>query len=253
MITDFYFYLAAVPAVLLYGMGKGGLGGAPGAVAVPLMALATDPVTAATILLPIICLMDLHVVWLYRRNFNSRVLKIIIPAALAGVLIGTALMGTLSPDHIKVLVGLIAVSFCLQYWFFRGRASGILASDGSGYFWGTIAGVTSMHIHAGGPPISVYLLPQKLDKFVLVGTLGIFFAVLNYVKLVPYAYLGQFEASTLLTSLILLPLAPIGVWLGYLLIQRVEPTYIYRVIYVCLFASGAKLLYDGGIGLGVTG
>ena len=103
-----------------------------------------------------------------------------------------------------------------------------------------------MHIHAGGPPVSVYLLSKKLDKLTLVGTLGVFFAILNFVKLVPYTYLGQFDPSSLLTSLVLLPLAPIGVRIGYWIIHQLDPSIIYRAIYILLFISGAKLLYDGG-------
>lgn len=245
MISDPYFYLTAVPAVLLFGMGKGGLGGATGAASVPLMSLAIDPLDAAAILLPIICLMDLQVIYLFRSRFDAPILRIIVPASLAGVLIGALAMGSLSPDYLRLLVGAIAVTFCLQYWLFRGARSEFLGSAGSGYFWATVAGFTSTHIHAGGPPISVYLLSRNLDKLTLVGTMGVFFAILNFAKLVPYTYLSQFDRSSLLASLILAPLAPVGVRLGYWMLNRLDLAVVYRAIYVLLFLTGAKLLYDG--------
>lgn len=245
MITDPLFYAAAIPAVLLYGMGKGGLGGAPGAIAVPLMTLAIDPVSAAAILLPIICIMDLHVIKLFWGKYDKRILRIIVPASLVGVAAATFLLDALSVDQIKALVGVIAVGFCLQKWLGWNEANRQPANTASGVFWGVLAGFTSTHIHAGGPPISVYLLTQKLDKIKLVGTLGVFFAVLNYVKLVPYTYLGQFDASTLLTSLLLAPLAPIGVRVGYYLVHRLEPDVIFRAIYILLFVSGVRLLFEG--------
>ncbi len=58
VVVDPWFYIAAVPAVLLYGIGKGGLGGALGIIAVPLMALIIAPTQAAAILLPILLVMD---------------------------------------------------------------------------------------------------------------------------------------------------------------------------------------------------
>ena len=54
MLSDPWFYLLAIPAVLIYGIGKGGLGGALGILAVPMMALVIPPTQAAAILLPIL-------------------------------------------------------------------------------------------------------------------------------------------------------------------------------------------------------
>jgi uncharacterized membrane protein YfcA len=60
------FYAVAVPAVILIGLSKGGLG-ALGVVGVPLMALAMPPVQAAAILLPILILMDVAALWAWRN------------------------------------------------------------------------------------------------------------------------------------------------------------------------------------------
>jgi len=52
---------------------------------------------------------------------------------------------------------------------------------------GSVGGFTSTLAHAGGPPVSVYLLPQKLPPVLFVGTTVIVFTMFNYVKLIPYA------------------------------------------------------------------
>jgi len=246
LVDDVLFYLVAVPAVLIYGMGKGGLGGAAGAVSVPMMSLTIEPVQAAAILLPIICVMDLQVVRLFWGKFDKTSLKIIIPAALVGVAIGASLLGVLPAAGMRLMLGTIAVLFCIDY-VARGRGEKLRKPPGpwSGRFWGIIAGITSTHVHAGGPPISIYLLPKKLDKVILVGTFGVFFFVLNYVKLIPYTLLDQFDSRNLVTSLVLLPLAPIGVWLGYRFLHYFDQETIYRTIYAFLFVTGLKLLYDG--------
>ncbi|ALS34821.1 hypothetical protein PTRA_b0319 [Pseudoalteromonas translucida KMM 520] len=67
LVTDPWFYLTAVPAILIFGIGKGGLGGALGVIAVPMMALAISPMQAATILLPILCVMDIFAIKLHYR------------------------------------------------------------------------------------------------------------------------------------------------------------------------------------------
>jgi uncharacterized membrane protein YfcA len=114
-----------------------------------------------------------------------------------------------------------------------------------GLFWSTCAGVTSTIAHAGGPPLSVYLLPLRLDKAVMVGTTVIFFAVINLVKVAPYAWLGLFDAGTLYTALVLVPLAPIGIALGIFTMRRLSQDTFYRVCYGLLLVVGAKLIWDG--------
>jgi uncharacterized protein len=245
VVTDPYFYLLAVPAVLLYGMAKGGLGPAVGAIAVPALSLVINPVQAAAILLPILCVMDIFALWNFRKSFDTRHLKILIPAGIVGIAIASLLMGHLSPDAIRLIIGVIAVAFCLNYWIGPTRLQKKSGGRFSGYLWGTVAGFTSTQVHAGGPPISVYLLPQNLDRVILMGTLAVFFAVINYLKLIPYTLLGAIDSSNFMTSVILMPLAPVGVKLGYLILNRVSQKTIYRFLYIALFLSGLKLLFDG--------
>ena len=73
----------------------------------------------------------------------------------------------------------------------------------------------------------------------------LFFAVVNYVKLVPYAALGQLSADNLVTSAVLAPLAPIGVMTGVYLHKRVSDRLFFGVVYLLLFLVGARLIYDG--------
>lgn len=245
VIADPNFYIVAIPATLLYGMAKGGLGPSVGAITVPVMSLVIHPVQAAAIMLPILCVMDIFAVWHFRKTFNTHHLKILLPAGITGIIIASLLMGHLQPDAIRLIIGIIAIGFCLNYWlngiFRREKKGGKL----SGYFWGTVAGFTSTQIHAGGPPVSIYLLPQNLDKIMLLGTLAVFFSVINYLKLIPYTLLGAFDSTNILTSLVLMPLAPIGVKLGYMVLNKVSQKTIYRFLYTALFLSGLKLLYDG--------
>ncbi|HKJ94239.1 MAG TPA: sulfite exporter TauE/SafE family protein [Gammaproteobacteria bacterium] len=252
MIHDPLFYALAAVAVLIVGISKGGFGGGLGVVAVPLMSLAVPPFRAAALMLPILCAMDLVGLWAYRRDWDGANLRIMIPGAIAGIVIAAFTFGYFSEDAIRLLIGLIAVGFSLNHWLGGARREAARPAErdlGKGGFWSAVAGFTSFAAHAGGPPISLYLLPQRMDKTLFVGTTVIFFAVVNYVKLVPYAFLGELGVSNLATSVVLLPLAPIGVWLGIFLHHRVSQVWFYRVCYVFLFFTGLRLLWEGGVGI----
>ncbi len=223
IITDINFYLFAIPVILLYGMAKGGLGPGVGAICVPLLSFVMEPMQAAAIMLPILCVMDIFAVYHFRRNFDVQRLTILIPSGIVGIILASLLIGQLPADGIRSVIGVIVIVFCFDYWFRKDGGGKSNSGKISGFFWGTLAGFTSTQIHAGGPPVSIYLLPQKLDKVVLMGTMAIFFAVMNYLKLIPYTLMGALHIENIMTSVLLMPLAPIGVRLGNIVLYRYIP------------------------------
>ena len=259
LITDPLFYLVAVPAILIFGMAKGGFGGGVSSLSVPLMALVIDPLTAAAILLPILIAMDAVAVWKFRHAREPIHLQRMLPAALVGIVLASLLLGALPESALRLLIGTIAITFCARECLLLFTVDKRLLSStvhtsqsnrakpgaGAGYFWGFIAGFTSTQIHAGGVPASIYLLPQRMDKVRLMGTSSTFFALVNVVKLVPFTMLGQFDRTNLETSLVLMPLAPLGVLLGYKLLHIVDERWIYRILYFFLSIAGGKLIWDG--------
>lgn len=250
MITDPWFYVAAVPAVLLAAISKGGFGGGLAMLGVPLLSLTIPAPQAAAIMLPILCLMDLVGVWGYRRTWHRRNLGIMATGALVGIAIGTASFHLFSDAAIRVMVGCIAIAFSLLFWLGPRRGTSTCeASAGKGMLWGALSGFTSFLAHAGGPPANAFLLPQRLDKTLFVGTMVMLFAAINYAKLLPYWWLGLLPVANLTMSLVLCPLAPLGVLLGMWLHRRISPTWFYRLCYLFLFVTGWKLLYDGASAL----
>lgn len=250
MITDPLFYFAAVPAILLMGISKGGFGSGAGLFATPLMALTVPIPQAAAIMLPILIAMDITGLWAYRGRYSRENLKLILAGGVIGIAIGALTFRYLSDAWIRVILGAMSIAFVAQRYLAR-ASSGTAAprSTAKGFFWSAASGVTSTIAHAGGPPLSIYLLPQRLEKSVLVGTTVVFFAVVNVVKLVPYAWLGLFDTRNLWTSAVLIPLAPVGIFLGVKLMRRLSEAIFYRVCYSVLLLVGAKLLWDGLAGL----
>ena len=245
MITDPLFYFFAVPAILIFGIAKGGFGNAIGVVAVPLMALAVSPLQAAAILLPILCVMDVFAIRKFWRQWDVTNIVIMLPAGCVGVLVGSLTFSYLNEGHVRLLIGLLALIFALNFWL---KSAGSIQKEPDyikGSFWSVIGGFTSFGIHSGGPPVNIYLLPQKLHPKVFMGTCAMFFWITNYVKLIPYFILGQLDSQNLQTSLVLLPLAPIGVGFGYYLHTRVSTQKFYNIFNFFLIITGCKLTYDG--------
>lgn len=248
MITDPLFYLFAVPAVLIVGISKGGFGGGLGLIAVPMLALTVPPTQAAAIMLPILCVMDLFALWGFRNSVDKKNLMILLPAAAFGIVLGALSFHQLSESLLLLMIGLLAVLFSLHWvWQTLSRITPKPEprKTHKGLLLGTLAGFTSFSVHAGGPPLNFYLLPQQLDKTIYAGTTIIFFATVNYLKLVPYSMLDLLPAGNLMTSLVLIPLAPIGVKLGIYLHHRINAQLFYQLCYLFLFLTGCKLCWEG--------
>jgi uncharacterized membrane protein YfcA len=246
------FYPLAALAIVITGMSKGGFGSTIGGVTVPLMSLAIAPTQAAAITLPILCLMDVGGLWAYWGKWSAVNLRILVGAALIGIAIGAASFRYLNDDAIRLLIGAIAVGFTLSSWHERWRAAPRPDRGPNlwrGGFWGALSGFTSFTAHAGGPPVNVYLLPQRLQRTTHQATTVCFFGCVNYMKLAPYFWLGQFTAENLKTSAVLMPVAMASIWFGIWLHSRINDRAFYAVCTTGLFLTGLKLLYDGARGL----
>lgn len=252
ILADPLFYAVAIPAVIMSGISKGGFGGGLGIMTVPLMALVVSPLQAAAIMLPILCVIDVVGLWAYWGQGDRRNLKLLLFAAAIGIAIGAFTFRYLTADALRIILGVIAIGFTLR-WFWQNvaakRSGSAVAAEPTnavkGTFWGMVSGYTSFVAHAGGPPLSVYLLPQRLDKTVYQATTVVFFAAVNYVKLVPYALLDMFPATNLTTSLVLTPAAILGTFAGVWLHKRIADRWFYRICYIFVLVTGVKLLYDG--------
>ena len=245
---DPVFWAVAVFSVLITGVSKGGFGGLA-LLAVPLMALVISPIQAAGIMLPILIVMDWGGVWTYRKYWDRKVLLLLLPGAILGIIAGGLLAGFVDDRVVRIAVGAIAVLFPIYAVLKPSGGDALIKNNRPlGFASGIVSGFTSFIAHAGGPPFQAYVIPQKLDSRIFAGTAVMFFFVVNFVKVVPYAMLGQFDRENLTTSLILIPIAPIGVLFGAWLVKRIDQTLFYRILYALIFSVGLKLLWDGFMG-----
>lgn len=245
LISDPFFYAVAVPAVLLLGVSKSGFGAGFGSLAVPMMALAVTVPQAAAILMPILFVIDVLGMAAFRKDFDMRLVKFLVPFGLLGTLVGTLLFKVLAPDVVSAIVGGFTLLFLAQRLLFPPSADSAPPPRWLGAILTVTSGFTSFIAHAGGPPVSAYVIPLRLPPVTFTATMAFFFFVINLSKWIPYAWLGLLDARNMVTSIALLPLAPIGVWVGVRLARRISQELFYRILYFGMFLTGCKLLWDG--------
>lgn len=244
MITDPYFYLVAISAVLLLGVSKSGFGAGFGSLAVPLMALAVTVPQAAAILMPVLLVMDLLGMAAFRKNVDRRLLRFLLPFGLLGIVIGALLFKLLDAKVVAGIVGGFTLLFLAQRLLFPPKADSPPPPQWVGAILTATSGFTSFIAHAGGPPINAYVIPLRLSPVLFTGTMAFFFFFINIAKWIPYAWLGLLDLRNMLTSLALLPFAPIGVWVGVRIAHRIKPLLFYRMVYAGMFLTGVKLVWD---------
>ncbi len=251
-------WAGAVTAALLVGLSKAGFGTGAGILAVPLMATVLGPADMLSVMLLVLITGDVFSLVHYVREHDRRNLMILVPGMLAGVAVGTLALGWFLalPDSrlwMERLVGVLSVGF-VGVQFYRMAREHRLGEPGPAYrprAWhgiglGACAGVTSTLAHAGGPLIVLFMLPQKLDKRVFVGTVLKYFFVGNLVKLIPYTVQGLMNAQNALLGLLLLPAVAVGAVAGARLNRRFSDRAFRLLVYGLALALGLYLLSGWG-------
>ena len=245
MEINLLFFISVVPAIILYGIAKSGLGGSISLISVPLMTVVMPLNQALAVILPILIFSDIVAVYRFRREFDFSTLKLIVPFAALGIIIGSFTFKYFSEDLLKLIVGIMGFLFAGHYFLFKKEKKTPTKKNFlKGAIFSSIAGFSSFCVHAGGTPTSIYLLPLRLKKEIYVGTRIIFFTFVNLIKLPLYIYLSMMNFDTLYQSVLLLPLAITGIFIGYKLLKIIDENLFYNIIYALILVSSTKLLID---------
>jgi len=180
----------------------------------------------------------------FRKDFDLKLLKFLIPCGLVGIVVGALLFKLLDAHVVAGMVGGFTLLFLAQRLLFPPRADSQPPPRWLGALLTATSGFTSFIAHAGGPPVNAYMIPMRLSPIRFTATMAFFFFVINLAKWIPYAWLGLLDWRNFATSLVLLPLAPIGVWVGVKLARRIQQALFYRMVFLGMFLTGSKLLWD---------
>jgi len=243
---SFVFFVCAVISVIIVGISKSGFGAGLGTLSLPLMASQSTINEALAILLPLLIAIDLVGLRRFIHNANWHILKIIIPPAIAGLIFGMIFFTVITPQVLTLSIGIFTLLFLIQNL----AMSRMDIKETKSYPWlgramGLASGFTSFVAHIGGPPITVYMLREKLLPMVYTSTLGVFFTIINFGKLGPYAYLDLLNYKQLATSIVLLPCVPVGVYFGFYLAKRISMKWYYHTVRFFLLVASIKLITDG--------
>ncbi len=119
MELNFLFFITVVPAIVLYGIAKSGLGGSISLISVPLMTLVMPLSQALAVILPILIFSDIIAAYRFRKEFDFNTLKIMIPFAAFGIIIGSFTFTFISEELIKLIVGIMGFLFAGHYFIFK--------------------------------------------------------------------------------------------------------------------------------------
>ncbi|MEO0514987.1 MAG: sulfite exporter TauE/SafE family protein [Planctomycetota bacterium] len=250
--TTWVAVMAMCGAVLVIGIAKSGFGGGIGILAVPLLALALNPEVAVGVLLPILIAADIVALIQHRRYRSWRHLRWAFVGGAIGVGIGTLLFwmfrsGDVLATALNLTVGGVCVVFVgLQvYRMMGGKVPAVPDNAAAGLTAGGVAGAVSTLAHSAGPVMTIYLLEHKLEKRVLVGTLVLFFFLLNLAKLPTYVGFGLINRETVLASAVMLPLVPVGSLMGLWMHRVIAERPFTLIMYGGAAAAGLRMIWKG--------
>jgi uncharacterized membrane protein YfcA len=230
---------------------NGALGYGYSSISVPVALL----VTISRVLNPALVIVEL-VINLYSLFWNrraaKRMLQRVVPLAIGlvpGVFAGALLLGTVEPEHTKlivfgVLLPLILLQASGRRWPIRRERAASLPLGGA---IGVLYGLTTI----SGPPLALFWNNQGIAKEDFKVALAIVRTVECVFALIAYAYLGLITVES--TSLLpwIAPGVMIGFPLGHALVARITPDTFRRVCmsfdaYIVAFGL-TRVLADAGV------
>lgn len=245
------FHIAVACACLFIGLSKGGLGGpVPVAMLTPLLSLVIPASQAVGLVLIPLLIGDLFALRLYWGQWDGRQMRLLLPMAVVGVVMGSALLVSLANARQDIALRRILGGFTLLVAAYKLASARLRSLAYQPRAWhgrlaGWAAGFGSALANVGAPPFTAYMLLQPdVRPMAFIGTSTLFFALVNALKL-PGIFLSRqvLDIHQLLSMAWAAPLIPVGVWLGRWAVQRLSPVLFDRIMLALLTLLGLFMLF----------
>lgn len=208
-------------------------------VAFPLLALML-PLQAVT---PILVLSSLILNVVVFKSVDGIQLKGIRAMTLLAIIstpIGAYLLKVVSPDVLKIAVGIVITStalFLLKGYQVKFKRE-LLARSITGFFSGLLNGTLSM----SGPPIILYMSNQGVKKDKLRGSFSLFAMITNVFAIVTLYFAGLINSKIIVSFAQMIPALIVGVILGVIISRKVNELLFRKVTLYLLVAMGISTL-----------
>lgn len=245
MDLNFIGWITVAVCAIMIGISKTGIPGL-GILVVPLMALVLPTRQSTGILLGILILADVFAITYHRHNARWLHVLILLPPALAGIVVGYFGLKVVSDRQLKPIIGAIVLLMLgINYWRTRGkeRNAPIPSPWWLAIWLGFMAGITTMMANAAGPVMIIYLLAMRLPKTEFVGTAAWFFFVINWLKVPFSANLNLMTLESVKLDLMMLPFIAAGAITGIFFLKRIPQKAFTAVVQILAVAAAIKLLF----------
>ena len=238
-------WLLLVAVAILVGLGKAGLN-ATVMLAVPLLTSIVSGKASSGMMLSMFIVADIIAVLLYIKHTQWNIIRSLAPWVVVGVFAGGVVGKLISDAVFGSLISVIALVCLALLILLEVKKDGLKVPERAWFyaFTGIVCGFTSMIGNLAGPIFAVYLLAKGFEKKNYVGTVAVFFFMMNLIKLpLQITMWNNFTLETLVTVLILIPFLIGGVFAGKKLIFVMNEKIFRTVILAMTALVSLKLLF----------
>lgn len=233
--------------VFLTGISKSAFAGALGVFAVPLLMLQLPATNAIALMLPVLIIADILSVKSYWKQWDTNLLRSLIPGAAVGIIIAHAVVSYVSVAGLKTIIAIICILFSLRALLLSSTKIAMLNNRAGSLLMSGLSGFSSTLVHAGGPPLMIYLTSIGLSPRTFIGTAAAFYATMNLIKLIGFSSIGILSLSDISIALLFVPVALLGNWFGLKIQSKLSTQVFLRAMNVLLLILGCW--YIGNVSL----